>query len=273
LGAELLLVRAEARSSVAKAASELTCRSRRPDIVPRGSAGVAARLRSKTSTDIAALSEGWRRVEIRSRNDKDLTALYPRLAAAATCAVVVLLALCSSCAPLPYADIPSASPANAKAVVFDMDGTLTPSVSAVFEVRKDAAEAVRAYAAKGYKIIYLSTRVSWLSGGVPYWLKENGFPEGSVHVAQTRNEHSQPDVYKTAVLRAYVAHGWSLKYAYGDSSTDLAAYAAVGIPKEHVFVLLRKGESTCQPGTAAACLGGWTEHLGFVSSVRNANED
>jgi len=35
-----------------------------------------------------------------------------------------------------------------------------------FEVRKDAAAAVRAYAEKGYKIIYLSTRASWLSAGV-----------------------------------------------------------------------------------------------------------
>jgi len=185
-----------------------------------------------------------------------------------------LFAFCSSCAQLPYADIPRAPPAKAKAVVFDVDGTLTPSVSAVFEVRKDAAEAVRAYAAKGYTIVYLSTRVSWLSGGVPHWLIENGFPEGSVHVAQTRTERNQPDVYKTTVLKAYVAHGWSLQYAYGDSSTDLAAYAAAGIPKEHVFVLLRKGESSCQPGPAAACLSGWTEHLEFVStSVRNASED
>jgi len=163
---------------------------------------------------------------------------------------------------------------QANAVVFDIDGTLTPSVSAVFEVRKDAAEAVRAYAEKGYKVIYLSTRVSWLSADIPDWLRKKGFPEGSVHVAQTREERNQPEVYKAGVLGAYVAHGWSLKYAYGDSSTDLAAYAEVGVPKEHVFVLLRRGESGCQPGLAAACLGGWTEHLEFISaSVMNANDD
>ena len=187
--------------------------------------------------------------------------------------IVVLSGLCSSCAQLPYAAIPHASPAHDKAVVFDIDGTLTPDVSAVSEARKDAAEAVRAYAEKGYQIIYLSARVSWLSAAIPDWLRDNGFPEGSTHVAQTRNERSRPEVFKTEVLTSYVAHGWSLAYAYGDSSTDLAAYAAVGIPTEHVFALLRRGESDCQAGPAAACLAGWTEHLEFLSrSVRNAKD-
>jgi hypothetical protein len=185
--------------------------------------------------------------------------------------IVVLTTLCSACAQLPYTAIPDAPPAPAMAVVFDIDGTLTPNVAAVFDVREDAAEAVRAYAAKGYKIIYLSTRVSWLSAPVPDWLKDRGFPEGSIHVAQTRSERNQPEVYKTEVLTSYVTRGWSLAYAYGDSSTDLAAYAAVGIPNEHVFALQRRGEPGCQPGVAAACLGGWTEHLEFVhTSVRNA---
>ena len=187
--------------------------------------------------------------------------------------IVVLLTLCSSCAQLSYTAIPNAPTAHAKAVVFDIDGTLTPSVAAVFDVRKDAAEAVRIYAAKGYKIVYLSTRVSWLSAGLPDWLKDRGFPQGSVHVAQTRSERNRPEVYKAAVLASYVAHGWGLAYAYGDSSTDLAAYAAVGIPNENVFALQRRGESECQPGLAAACLGGWTGHLEFVSkSVRNAKD-
>lgn len=79
---------------------------------------------------------------------------------------------------------------------------------------------MRAYAEKGYKIIYLSTRVSWFSAGVRDWLEDNGFPEGSVHIAQTRSERNRPDVCKTEVLTSYLAHGWSLAYAYGDSSTD-----------------------------------------------------
>ncbi len=188
--------------------------------------------------------------------------------------VIAWLALCSSCAQLPYTNVPNISSTQKKAVVFDIDGTLTPAVSGVFEVRDDAAEVVRAYAGKGYKIVYLSARVGWLSARLPDWLKKNNFPEGSIHVAQTRDERNHPDVYKTGILQAFVANGWSVEYAYGDSSSDLTAYAASGIPREHVFALLRRGESNCQPGIAAACLTGWMEHLNFVSaSVRNANED
>ena len=188
-------------------------------------------------------------------------------------AILLLLTIGTGCAQLPYTDVPSATPGQAKAAVFDIDGTLTPDVAAVFEARRDAAEAVRSYAEKGYKVVYLSTRVPWLSSGVPDWLQENGFPDGSVHVAQTRDERDHPEVYKAGVLNAYVARGWSLAYAYGDSSTDLAAYATAGIPREQVFVLLRRGEASCQPGPAAVCLGGWTEHLEFVAkSVRNAGD-
>jgi len=54
-------------------------------------------------------------------------------------------------------------------------------------------------------------------------LKVNGFPAGSLHVAQTRNERREPEAYKTRVLKAYVMHDWNIAYAYGESSTDLAA--------------------------------------------------
>ncbi len=187
---------------------------------------------------------------------------------------LILCVSCCACTQLPYTDIPDPFATHPKAVVFDIDGTLTPDVSAPFGARKDASDAVRAYAEKGYQVVYLSTRVSWLSAGIPAWLKENGFPAGSIHVAQTRDERRQPEAYKTGVLRAYIAHGWKLEYAYGDSSTDLAAYAAAGVPEEHVFVLLRRGDSSCQPGLAAVCLHDWSEHLAFIStSVANAKDD
>ncbi len=179
----------------------------------------------------------------------------------------IVLAACAGCAQLPYTSIPNPPAAQTQAVVFDIDGTLTPAVASVFVARDGAAEAVRAYAAKGYQIIYLSTRTGWLSAGIPAWLRKNGFPDGSVHVAQTRDERDHPDAYKTRVLKAFIAQGWRLRYAYGDSSTDFAAYAASGIPKDHVFALRRRGKSECQPGIAAACLAGWTEHLGFVADT------
>lgn len=179
--------------------------------------------------------------------------------------ILLVVMLCSSCAQLPPSAIPCAPPKQAQAVVFDIDGTLTPKVFAVFEARTDAAKAVRIFADKGYKIIYLSTRISWLSAGIPSWLKEHGFPDGSVHVAQTDEDRSHPYDFKTRMLKEFIDHGWNVKFAYGDSSTDFAAYAAVGIPKERVFALLRDGETWCEWGDWKACLNGWTKHLDFVT--------
>jgi len=172
--------------------------------------------------------------------------------------------LAAGCAQLAAGVVPDPSPGQSHAVVFDIDGTLTPSVSAAFEVRPDAAEAVRAYSDKGYAIIYLSTRTPWLSARVPSWLHRHGFPEGSVHVAQTTKERRYPDAYKSAILREFQARGWKIDYGYGDSSTDMAAYASVGIPESQTFALLRRGQAACQPGAAAACLAGWSEHLAFI---------
>lgn len=183
-----------------------------------------------------------------------------------TIALFALLALVG-CAQLPFRPVPDAGPAQAHAVVFDIDGTLTPAVMAIFEARPDAARAVHAYADKGYAIIYLSTRTGWLSAEVPDWLQRHGFPQGSVHIAQTAQERDHPDDYKAALLREFRARGWVVDYAYGDSSTDLTAYAAAGVPADHVFALRRRGQAACQAGASAACLDGWTAHLAYIEST------
>ncbi len=180
---------------------------------------------------------------------------------------VIAIFLCSACAQIAFSAVSKPKQSQGRAVVFDIDGTLTPSVLAVFEARKDAAKAVRTYADKGYRIIYLTARVRWLSSGISSWLMRHEFPEGSVYVAQTSEERQHPDIYKTKVLQSLLAVGWQIDYAYGDSSTDLNAYAAVGIPKAHVFALRRKGQSRCQIGSAVQCLTGWSEHLAFITAA------
>ena len=103
------------------------------------------------------------------------------------------------------------------AVVFDIDGTLTPKVHPMNTARE--------------------------------------------HAAQTAEDRKQPAAFKTALLNECIDRGWTIEYAYGDSSTDFEAYAAVGIPQERVFALQREGDTSCQPGEWSVCLGGWTEQL------------
>lgn len=177
---------------------------------------------------------------------------------------IMVLIGCSSCAMLPVAEVPYANAAQSKAVVFDIDGTLTPDKLDISGVRPDAARAVQAFADKGYKIFYLSARVKALQGSIPGWLKTNGFPDGTTHGFETEEDEKDHAKFKTRKLREYQERGWSLEYAYGDSTTDFVAYANVKIPKERVFALQRASETSCQTGIWKECLKGWTGHIDLV---------
>ena len=165
------------------------------------------------------------------------------------------------CAQIPPREV---SPPSRQAVVLDIDGTLTPRNIDVFEPRPGAADALNALSRKGYIIVYLTTRIPLFQSGLPDWLRRNGFPSGSLHVAQNAEERDNADKFKARILADYAKAGWSLAYAYGDSSTDFIAYAKAKIPKEHVFALKRKDCKACQDGIYQACLEGWAEHLPYI---------
>lgn len=169
-----------------------------------------------------------------------------------------------SCAQIPPAEVAAPSRPRSQAVVLDIDGTLTPNVVSVLSERPGAAQALDAFAAKGYRIVYLTARIPFFQAGLPDWLERKGFPKGRLHVAQRASERSQVDEFKARILREYVQRGWILAYAYGDSSTDFRAYASAGIPRERVYALRRQGAQECQSGVYRLCLDGWPEHLPFI---------
>ena len=171
--------------------------------------------------------------------------------------ILLVIMLCTSCALLSY-EIQKTPLKPDEAVVFDIDGTLTPSPSAIFTAREDAAKAVNLFANKGYKIIYLSARPTFFQAGIPNWLKENRFPEGSIHVPQTAEDSSDHAAFKKRILFSHKAKGWKFVAAFGDSSTDFEAYADAGIT--HVFALQRAGASECQPGKYVECWSSWSGH-------------
>ena len=176
--------------------------------------------------------------------------------------------LCSGCAQLPPVAITDAPSEHTRAVVFDIDGTLTPHNLSVFEAREDAANAMRIFAAKGYKIIYLTARPRWaFQAGIPGWLARHRFPAGELHAPLSSADTDAPDVYKTRVLKQLEQHGWKVEFAFGDSTTHFEAYNNAGIPKEHVFALKRLGETRCQGGCFKACWDGWARHLSDIKSL------
>ncbi len=178
--------------------------------------------------------------------------------------IILLLAmLCSACAGLPRDEIREGGKGQTQAVVFDIDGTLTPHPLSIFEARTDAAKAVGIFEKKGYKIIYLSARRRWLQAGIPAWLEKNQFPKGNLQLPQATEDRDYPDVFKRRILEDFSKRGWRVMYAYGDSHTDFVAYELAKIP--HFFGLIREGKTSCEPERWQACLeGGWTEHLKFL---------
>ena len=166
----------------------------------------------------------------------------------------------TGCTAIPPAQI-SAAGDKGKAVVADIDGTLTPDVLSIHTARTDAARAMTALSAQGYKVIYVTARYPMLQAGLPEWLHANGFPSGELNVAQSINDSLYPEAFKARVLHDYAQKGWQLEYAYGDSSTDFTAYADAGIPREHVFALKRRGNRDCQPGSYQQCLDNWSDYL------------
>lgn len=177
-------------------------------------------------------------------------------------AAAALLAM--GCAPIAPADVPAIAPPHRQVVVLDIDGTLTPHNLLVFEVRPAAPQVLQAYAGKGYRIVYVTTRRPLFQSFLRGWLDRHGFPPGALHVAQTAAERADAAGFKAAVLARYRAAGWTLAYAYGDSATDFEAYARSGMAPAQIFALRRRGAETCVGAHFGSCLDGWDAHLQFV---------
>lgn len=182
---------------------------------------------------------------------------------------LLLALLATNCALTPDEVVP-AQPGDAHAVVFDIDGTLTPDVHMVFTARDGAARAVRAFADSGVEIVYLTARVTMLQSAIPGWLEENGFPEGSIHVTETAMDRDDHAAFKLRVLESYLENGWTFVAAYGDSSTDFEAYAGAGLPRDRVFALLRDGDEDCQPGKWQGCYATWAEQMDLIAGFIGA---
>jgi hypothetical protein len=92
-------------------------------------------------------------------------------------------------------------------------------------------------------------------------MERHGFPDGAIHVTESREHRSDHAAFKHGVLEEYVDKGWNLVAAYGDSTSDFDAYADAGIDPSSVYALKREGARECEPGTWVECLANWPERL------------
>ena len=171
-----------------------------------------------------------------------------------------------------------------KVVVFDIDGTLTTDDKEMFKqvftqmflgkyvpkMYKDADKVVNLYAYKGYHIVYLTGRPDWLTKISRDWLIKTPFARGTLHLTDTNAQFmpkkSGVQKYKTDFLNFLKksAHV-DIVAAYGNSTTDIGAYIAVGIPKNKIFII---GKNAGKQGTQK--IKSYTQHIPYVQQLPTA---
>ncbi len=136
-----------------------------------------------------------------------------------------------------------------KAVLFDIDGTLTLND---FEAVGDylgidtaqmhtyASEVVWDYVVKGYQIIYLTGRQYWMAKTTRQWFNSKGLFQWHLRTDSNAENPLSPETqaYKTDYIR-YLLNDVKLDIvrAYGNADTDVAAYADAGLPKSETYII------------------------------------
>ena len=146
------------------------------------------------------------------------------------------------------------------AVLFDIDGTLTIND---FEAYADyvgvktatayayAPEVVNTYRQKGYQVIFLTARPYWVTKDGREWLGIKNIGQWHYHSNPYGGGPIPPNTqqFKTDYVR-YLRNtvGLNIIRAYGNATTDIAAYADGGIPKANTFIIgPNAGASGTQP--------------------------
>jgi hypothetical protein len=128
--------------------------------------------------------------------------------------------------------------------VADVDGTLTTDEAAELNAlltgtlpnaNPDAADALKALVATGYRPLYLTARAESFTERTRRFLSERGFPAGIVNTTlagAVSGAAAAP--YKTAALAALAAKGLVPSYSFGNTDTDAQAYNSASVaPLDH----------------------------------------
>ena len=166
---------------------------------------------------------------------------------------------------------------GAKAVVFDIDETLTLSNFEQFRSYLDegdtsrikprvaASDLVELYKEKEYHIIYVTARPYWDANISRQWLSQNlGVPHFTLRTRKALTDDTKE--YKESLLKQFSRHGISLYRAYGNAKTDAYAFLDAGIAGENVFIIGKYAEELAnERGTQAILDDDWD--LGYVEHL------
>uniref|UniRef100_A0A7S3ABA7 phosphatidate phosphatase n=4 Tax=Rhodosorus marinus TaxID=101924 RepID=A0A7S3ABA7_9RHOD len=182
-------------------------------------------------------------------------------------------------------------PMDQKIVISDVDGTITKSDvlgHVLPRMGRDwshsgVTELFHKLISLGYNIIYLTSRPIGQADNTRAYLKnlvqgEVGLPIGPVVMSPDRMIRSitrevilrRPHEFKIAVLREIrllFPPDFNPFYAgFGNRSTDIISYGAVGIPPQRIFTINPKGELNVMNANYEAC-GSYSDLEKFLRSV------
>ena len=163
---------------------------------------------------------------------------------------------------------------GAKAVVFDIDATLTTSDDEIIDevlngkvpsMRPEAATVAKAYGDAGFVVAYVTGRPYLLTETSRRWLSDNGFPRGLVRTTDSLRECLPTEEgvgrFKQRALTELKAGGLDFKVAYGNAVTDICAYQHIAIDPQRTFIVGPFGGQGCAGSPATRALSGYPEHL------------
>ncbi|ROR97904.1 putative acid phosphatase of HAD superfamily subfamily IIIB [Sinobacterium caligoides] len=152
-------------------------------------------------------------------------------------------------------------------VLFDVDGTLTLGDLEVVgewlgiddaDAYPYAVQVVNEYINKGYQIVYLTGRSYWITEASRSWFDNQGLLPWHYHSKPGSIDTEQ---YKTDYLNYLINDvGLNIVRAYGNASTDIAAYESAGIDKAQTFII---GSNAGGRGTQAI-KGDYSKHYADI---------
>ena len=140
-----------------------------------------------------------------------------------------------------------------KVFVTDIDGTLTSSEFAEFPallsgeqpaVHPDAAAALSALAARGYRPFFLTARPEYLGERTRQLLSKNGFPPGVLHTTLTLTGAvgSSAQAFKSRELALLAQRGFVPSFAFGNKPSDAEAFTGAHISAKNTFLYQQTDE-------------------------------
>ena len=166
-------------------------------------------------------------------------------------------------------------------VVFDVDGTLTIGDSELFEQvllgqepeMYEAADVIaHTYFEAGYQPLYMTGRPYFLNPSTRRWLIDRGFPPGPVRttdeVGQALPTEGGVQTYKREYLLGILeGAGVEISYAYGNATTDICAYAQVGIDPANTFIIGPNAGGACDGFAATQAVADYPSHLPSLANL------